>query len=46
MRAALMIAIGALVLLHACSSPLELDVDRTKNYPDGGTHPTRLSLYY
>ena len=46
MRIALMIAVGAVVLLHACSSPLDLDVDRTKNYPDGGTHPTRLSLYY
>ena len=46
MRIAVMIAVGAVVLLHACSSPLDLDVDRTKNYPDGGTHPTRLSLYY
>jgi hypothetical protein len=39
--------IGAVVLmLQACSSPLDLDVDRSKHYPDGATHPTRLSLYY
>jgi hypothetical protein len=33
-------------MLQACTSPLDIDVDRTKHYPDGGTHPTRLSLYY
>lgn len=47
MRNALITVIGSfMLLLGACSSPLDLDVDRTKNYPDGGTHPTRLSLYY
>lgn len=46
MRTALLIAFGAMLLLYACSSPLELDVDRTKTYPDGATHPTRLSLYF
>ncbi len=47
MRNAIIFVIGSVVLmLGACSSPLDLDVDRTKHYPDGGTHPTRLSLYY
>lgn len=42
----LIIPFVMMLLLQSCSSPLDLDVDRTKNYPDGGTHPTRLSLYY
>lgn len=47
MRTAIILVIGSVVLLlGACSSPLDLDVDRTKHYPDGGTHPKRLSLYY
>jgi len=46
MRAALFIVVSSVLLLYSCSSPLDLDVDRTKHYPDGGTHPTRLSLYY
>lgn len=35
-----------MALLHACSSPMDLDVDRTKVYTDGAVHPTRLTLYY
>ncbi|MCX6139807.1 MAG: hypothetical protein NTX15_03095 [Candidatus Kapabacteria bacterium] len=34
------------VVLYACKTPLELDVDRTKAYTDGAVHPMRLSMFY
>jgi hypothetical protein len=46
MRRTLFIIGVVVLMLQACTSPLDIDVDRTKHYPDGGTHPTRLSLYY
>jgi hypothetical protein len=46
MRRTLFIIGIVVLMLQACTSPLDIDVDRTKHYPDGGTHPTRLSLYY
>ncbi len=40
------IALAIMVLASACSSPLDLDVDRSKTYVDGSLHPQRLQLYY
>lgn len=34
------------VLLTACSSPLDLDVDRTTMFNDDIVHPSRISLLY
>ncbi len=38
--------LAATMILPSCSSPMDLDVDRTKVYTDGAVHPTRLTLYY
>lgn len=42
--------IGLLVagigLFSSCTSPLELDVDRSKSFMDGSKNPTRLSFFY
>ena len=43
---ALLSAVLVSMFVAACTSPLELDVDRTKAYTDGTVHPKRLSMYY
>ncbi|MBU3742649.1 MAG: hypothetical protein FGM24_10255, partial [Candidatus Kapabacteria bacterium] len=35
-----------IVLLTACSSPLDLDVDRSTTFNDNIVHPKRISLLY
>lgn len=32
--------------MMSCTSPLDIDVDRTKSFSDGSVHPLRLSLFY
>lgn len=39
-------ALVTTVFVVGCSSPLELDVDRSMAYNDGTVHPTRVSLLY
>ena len=38
--------LALIVVISACSSPLELDVDRTLSYNDGLVQPKRMSLLY
>jgi hypothetical protein len=39
--------ITTIVLVAACSSPLDLDVaDRTKEYTDGAVNPKKISFFY
>jgi len=45
-RRAGFIAVAIALAVFACTSPMDLDVDRTKAFADGTTHPRRLSLYY
>jgi hypothetical protein len=35
-----------ITLVAACSSPLDLDVDRTSGFNDGTVSPHRVSMYY
>jgi len=42
----LLLSLLAIVVMSACTSPLDLDVDRDKSYVDGAFHPKRLSFYY
>lgn len=39
-------AILTIIAMAACTSPTDLDVDRSKTYMDGAVHPHRLSFYY
>lgn len=39
-------ALVTTVFVVGCTSPLELDVDRSMAYNDGTVHPTRMSLLY
>ena len=41
--ALLIVGIG---LFSACTSPLDLDVERSRTFVDGAKNPTRLSFYY
>lgn len=38
--------LALLVIVSACSSPLDLDVDRTLTFDDGLVQPKRMSLLY
>lgn len=40
------IAVLLAVAAVACTSPLDLSVERSKTYTDGAVHPTRLSFLY
>lgn len=40
------IAVLLAIITVACSSPLDLDVERTRTYTDGAVHPKRLSFLY
>lgn len=47
MRKHLGLTIFAIIaIISACTSPLELDVDRDKTFIDGAVHPRRVSIYY
>jgi hypothetical protein len=39
-------AIVTTIVMASCTSPTDLDIERTKTYMDGAVHPTRLSFYY
>lgn len=38
--------LAVIAIVAACTSPLELDVDRDKTFIDGTAHPKRVSIYY
>ena len=39
-------ALFVTLTIVACTSPLDLDVDRTRTFSDGAKHPLRLTFYY
>lgn len=41
-----LVAIVTTIVMASCTSPTDLDIERTKTYMDGAVHPTRLSFYY